>query len=34
VPKRLDPDELDRALDALGCPEPGLVGRILNLVDR
>ncbi len=32
--KRIDLDELDRALDDLACPEPGLVGRILNRIDR
>jgi len=34
VPKRVDVNELDRALDDLGCPRPGPVGRILNLLDR
>jgi capsular polysaccharide biosynthesis protein len=34
VPKRIDLNELDRALDDLRCPEPGLVGRILNRIDR
>ena len=34
VPKRIDLNDLDRALDDLGCPRPGLVGRILNMVDR
>jgi capsular polysaccharide biosynthesis protein len=34
VPKRIRLDEFDRALDDLGCPRPGLVGRILNMVDR
>lgn len=34
VPKRLDLADLDRALDDLGCPRPGLVGRILDLIDR
>ena len=32
--KRIDLKELDRALDDLGCPKPGLVGRILDMVDR
>ena len=34
VPKRIDLNELDRALDDLGCPEPGPIGRILNRIDR
>jgi capsular polysaccharide biosynthesis protein len=34
VPKRIRLDELDRALDDLGCPRPGTIGRILNMVDR
>ncbi|HKP27465.1 MAG TPA: glycosyltransferase family 61 protein [Dongiaceae bacterium] len=34
VPKRIDLSELDRTLDGLGCPKPGPVGRILNLIDR
>jgi capsular polysaccharide biosynthesis protein len=34
LPKRLDPAALDRALDDLGCPRPGLVGRILDMIDR
>jgi hypothetical protein len=34
VPKRIDARALDRALDDLGCPRPGLAGRILDLVDR
>jgi capsular polysaccharide biosynthesis protein len=32
--KRIDLGELDRALDDLGCPKPGPVGRILNMLDR
>jgi hypothetical protein len=32
--KRIDLTQLDRALDDLGCPRPGLVGRILNRIDR
>lgn len=32
--KRIDLKEIDRALDDLGCPKPGLVGRILNMLDR
>ena len=32
--KRIDLKELDRALDDLGCPRPGLAGRILNMLDR
>ena len=32
--KRIDLKELDRALDDLGCPKPGLVGRMLNRLDR
>jgi|SRR5688572_8104944 len=32
--KRIDLKELDRALDDLGCAKPGLVGRILNMLDR
>ncbi len=32
--KRIDLNELDRALDDLGCPEPGLIGRMLNRLDR
>jgi hypothetical protein len=32
--KRIDLKELDRALDDLGCPKPGLVGSIFNMVDR
>ena len=32
--KRIDLKELDRALDDLGCPRPGLVGRILDMLDR
>jgi hypothetical protein len=34
VPKRVNVSELDRALDDLGCPKPGLVGRFLNTIDR
>jgi hypothetical protein len=32
--KRIDLGELDRTLDTLGCPKPGLFGRILNMLDR
>jgi hypothetical protein len=32
--KRIDLGELDRALDDLGCSRPGLVGRVLNMLDR
>lgn len=34
VPKRIDLADLDRALDDLGCPKPGLIGRIFNMIDR
>lgn len=34
APKRLDVAELDRALDDLGCPQPGLLGRFAALVGR
>lgn len=34
VPKRLDLAKLDRALDDLGCPQPSIAGRILNMIDR
>ena len=33
-PKRIDVIELDRALDDLGCPRPGLLGRMLGWLDR
>ena len=32
--KRIDVIELDRALDDLGCPKAGLVGRMLGWLDR
>jgi hypothetical protein len=32
--KRVDLKEFDRVLDDLGCAKPGLVGRILNMLDR
>ena len=32
--KRIDMSELDRALDGLGCPRPGLLGRMLGWLDR
>lgn len=31
---RIDLGGLDRALDDLGCPRPGLVGRVLDMLDR
>jgi hypothetical protein len=34
APKRIDLNDLDRALDDLGCPKPRLAGRILNMIDR
>ncbi|MBA4098097.1 MAG: hypothetical protein C0484_15200 [Rhodospirillum sp.] len=33
-PKRIDLSELERALDGLGCPRPGLLGRMLGWLDR
>jgi capsular polysaccharide biosynthesis protein len=32
--KRIDVVKLDRALDGLGCPRPGLLGRLLGWLDR
>src|SRR5688572_3011085 len=32
--KRVDVVELDRALDGLGCPRPGPLGRMLGWLDR
>jgi capsular polysaccharide biosynthesis protein len=33
-PKRIDLSELERALDGLGCPRPGLLGRMLGWLGR
>jgi capsular polysaccharide biosynthesis protein len=33
-PKRIDLSELERALDGLGCPRPGFIGRALGWLDR
>ena len=32
--KRIDVSELDRALDVLGCPRPGVLGRMLGWLGR
>jgi hypothetical protein len=32
--KRIDVGELERVLDGLGCPKPGLLGRMLGWLDR
>jgi capsular polysaccharide biosynthesis protein len=32
--KRIDVVELERALDGLGCPRPGLLGRMLGWLGR